>query len=114
MMSLLLKEGRRKKVRLLIGDKLLFDEIKPNLNTVDSRYLEIKGTLLKHFEISVLRHIRFEELRKINRTTTFYKCICNFTPEVGNILKILQIFHNILLPVVSFSCLNRDQIFSPR
>ena len=62
MMSLLLKEGRRKNVRLLIGDKLLFDEIKPNLNTVDSRYLEIQGILLKHFEISVLRHIRFAEL----------------------------------------------------
>ena len=34
------------------------------LNTVDSRYLEIEGTLSKHFEISVLRHIRFVVVRK--------------------------------------------------
>ena len=31
--------------------------------TVDSRYLEFQGTL-KYFEISVVRHIRFAELRK--------------------------------------------------
>ena len=31
--------------------------------TVDSRYLEFQGTL-KHFEISVPRHIRFSELMK--------------------------------------------------
>ena len=30
---------------------------------------------------------RIEE--KINRTTTFHKCICNLTPEVRDILKIL-------------------------
>ena len=42
------------------------------------------------FEISVSRHIRFAELRiKINRTTTFHKCICNLTPEVRDVLKIL-------------------------
>ena len=33
-------------------------------DTVDSRYLEIEGTLKKQFEISVLRHIRFVVLRK--------------------------------------------------
>ena len=45
---------------------------------------------LKYFEISVPRHISFAELRKIiNRTTTFNKWICNLTPEVGDILKIL-------------------------
>ena len=32
-------------------------------NAVDSRYLEVQG-LLKYFEISVPRHIRFAELRK--------------------------------------------------
>ena len=45
---------------------------------------------------------------KINRTTTFHKCICNMGPEVRDILKILwkrgeiasPRFHNILLPVV--------------
>ena len=45
---------------------------------------------LKHFEIKVLRHIRFSELRKkINRTTTFNKFICNWTLEVRDISKIL-------------------------
>ena len=45
---------------------------------------------LKYFEIFVPRHIkncRIEE--KINRTTTFNKCICNFAHEVRDILKIL-------------------------
>ena len=42
---------------------------------------------LKYFEISVPRHIRFAELRKkIIRTTTFDKYMCN---EVRDILKIL-------------------------
>ena len=41
---------------------------------------------LKHCEISVLRHIRCAELRKIpKRTTKFHKCICNLTPLVRNI-----------------------------
>ena len=58
-------------------------------NTVDSRYLEFRKTL-KHFEISVPRHIRFAEFRKqINRTNTFNKCVCNLTSEFRDILKIL-------------------------
>ena len=44
---------------------------------------------LKYFEISVSRHIRFAELRKINRTTTFHKWTCKLTPEDRDILKIL-------------------------
>ena len=41
------------------------------VHTVESRYLEIQETL-KHFEMSVLRHFRFAELRKtVNRTITF-------------------------------------------
>ena len=45
---------------------------------------------LKHFEISVPRHISVVEVRKkINWTTTFNKWICNLTPEVRDILKIL-------------------------
>ena len=56
------------------------------LNTVDSRYLEFQGTL-KNFEVSVPRHIRFAKLRKkIIRTTTFNKYICNWTLEVRDIL----------------------------
>ena len=45
---------------------------------------------VKYFEISVLRHIRFAELRKILiRLTTFNKYMCNWTLEVRDILKIL-------------------------
>ena len=45
---------------------------------------------LKQFKISVPRNIRAAEVRKtINRTTTFNKLICNLTPEVRNVLKIL-------------------------
>ena len=79
---------------------------------------------LKYFEISVPRHIRFAEFRKKNRTTIFNKCICNLTPEIRDILKILwkggeigaisPLFHNVLLPVLRFSCLSRDQIFASR
>ena len=64
----------------------------------------------------------------MNRKATFNKCICNLTPEVTDILKILwkrgeiapkegaisSLFHNILLPVVRFSCLSRDQIITLR
>ena len=39
---------------------------------------------LKYFEISLLRHIRFAELRKIRLTNT---CVCNWTLEVRDILK---------------------------
>ena len=57
--------------------------------TVDSRYLEFQGTL-KYFEISVPHHIRFAEFRKkINRRTTFNKCVCNLTPDFRDVLKIL-------------------------
>ena len=44
----------------------------------------------KHFEISVPRNIRVAIVGKTkNRTTTFNKSICNLTPEVRDILKIL-------------------------
>ena len=45
---------------------------------------------LKYFEISVVRHIRFAELRKkLILLTTFNKYMCNWTLEVRDILKIL-------------------------
>ena len=45
---------------------------------------------LKYFEITVHQHIRFAEFRKkMNRTANFNKCICNLTPEIRDILKIL-------------------------
>ena len=68
---------------------------------------------MKHFEISVLRHIRFVELRKtINQTTTFNRMNLKFDSQVRDILKILwkrgeiapKVFHNILLPVGRSLC----------
>ena len=68
---------------------------------------------LKYFEISVPRHTRFAELRKkIVRTTTFNKYICNWTLEVEDVLKILwkrgeigaisPLFHNIFYLLLDF------------
>ena len=43
---------------------------------------------MKHFEISVLRHIRFAELRKtINPTTTVNRMNLKFDSQVRDILK---------------------------
>ena len=81
------------------------------LNTVNSRYLEVPGTL-KYFEVSVPWHIRFAESRKKQTEQP------HFTNEyiirlqkLRDILKILwkrgeiaPLFHNILLPVVRFPC----------
>ena len=64
-------------------------------NSVISKYSRlslsrIPRDCLKYFKISVLRHIRFAELRKkLIRLTTFNKYMCNLTPEVRDILKIL-------------------------
>ena len=75
--------------------------------------------IFRDIRSSTYQICRIEE--KINRTTTFHKAVYNLTPEVRDILKILwkrgaisPLFHNILLPVVRFSCLNRDTIFSLR
>ena len=77
---------------------------------------------MKHFDISVLRHIRFAERRKtINRTNTLNRMNMNLAPKLRDILKILwkrgaisPLFRNILLPSGSSLCLNRDQIFTSR
>ena len=68
--------------------------------------------ILQDIRISTYQICRIEE--KINRTTTFNILVCNLTPEVRDILKILwkrgeiapisSLFHNILLPVVRFPC----------
>ena len=55
----------------------------------------------------------------MNRTDTFHKCKCKLTPEVRYIENIVEgasspLFHNILLTVVRFSCLSRDQIIASR
>ena len=62
---------------------------------------------MKYFEISVPRHIRFAELiEKIIQTTTFNKYICNWTPEVRELLKILWKRGEIAspLPQYFFTC----------
>ena len=59
-------------------------------NTGQLSLSRIPRDCLKYFEISVPRHIRFAELRKNKSNNhTFHKCICNLTPEVRDILKIL-------------------------
>ena len=93
-------------------------------STVDSRYLEFQGTVWNSSRYPYLNISGLQNWGKINRTTTFHKCIRNLTPGVRSILKILwkrgeiapisPLFHNILLPIVRFSCLNRDQIFTSR
>ena len=83
---------------------------------------------LKYFEISVVRHIRFAELRnKLIQLTTFNKYMCNWTLKFRYKLKnivekrrncslgaISPLFHNIFLHVVRFTCLGGDQIFTSR
>ena len=79
--------------------------------------------ILRYIHTSTFQICRIEE--KIIRTTTFNKYICNWTLEFRDILKILwksgeiapaisPLFHNIFLPVVRFSCMGRDQIFTSR
>ena len=81
--------------------------------------------ILRDIRTSIYRICTLEE--KLNWITTFQKWICNLTPEARDIFKtivekrrncslgvISPLFHNILLPVVRFSCLNRDQIFTSR
>ena len=64
----------------------------------DTQFLEIQSTLvtsnskglseiLRDIRTSTYKNCRIEE--KINRTTTFNKCICNWTLEIRDILKIL-------------------------
>ena len=91
-------------------------------NTVDSRYLEFQGTQwnTSRYPYLVISDLQNEE--KIIRTTTFKKYMCNWTLKFGDILKIMwkkgeivpSLFHNIFSPVVKFSCLGRDQIFTSR
>ena len=77
--------------------------------------------ILRDIRTSTYQICRIYE--KMNRTAAFNKYICNLTPEVRDILKILwkrgvgaisPLFHNILLPDVRFSCLSRDQIIASR
>ena len=94
--------------------------------TVDSRYLEIQGTLWNTSRCPYLDISDLQNWGKIIRTTTFNKYIVyiiwNCTPEVRDILKILwkrggaisPLFHNLFSSVVRFSCLGRDQTFTSR
>ena len=83
---------------------------------------------LKHFEISILRHIRFSELRKIQIAQPDFKnkyviILLYLEIYIKNIVgkgrnctwgAISPLIHNILLPDVKLICLNKDQIFSSR
>ena len=75
--------------------------------------------ILRDIRTSTYQICKIEE--KIIRTTTFNKYVCNWTLEFRNILKIMwkrgaisPLFHNIFLPVVRFSCIGRDQIFTSK
>ena len=71
---------------------------------MDSRYLRVQGTSRN---TSRYPYIDISDLRKkINQTITFHKWICNLTPEVEYVVE--PLFHNVLLPVLRFSCLNKD------
>ena len=83
--------------KLLTNDIVSFEQLGPDVLLYSQ--LSLSGNprdYLKYFKIFVPQHIRFAELRKkkkiriiINRITTFHKRICNLTPDVRDILKIL-------------------------
>ena len=66
--------------------------------------------ILRDIGASTYQICRIEE--KINLLTTFNKCMCNWTLEVRDLLKISS-FPQYFLHV-RFSCLGRDQIFTSR
>ena len=92
------KEMRKKQRQKHIQSTLVILEVQGTLwNTSRYPYLDISD--LQNWE------------KKINGTSSFQKWICNLTPEVRDILKILwksgeisPLFHNILLPLVWFPC----------
>ena len=84
--------------------------------------------ILRDIRTSTYQNCRIEKKKsKKNRTTTFNKYICNWTLEVRYIENIVENGENCsflssnfssfplyFLPVVRFSCLGRDQIFTSR
>ena len=61
--------------------------------TVDSRYLEVQGTLWNtsrypYLDISDLQNIKKKKKKK-KKSTTFKKWICNLTLKIRDVLKIL-------------------------
>ena len=78
--------------------------------------------ILRDIRTPTYQIFRIEET--LIRLTTFNKYMCNLTSEVRDILKILRkrgeirsnfsSFPQYFLPVVKFSCLGRDQIFTSR
>ena len=102
---------------------LIFSWSSEETSTVDARYLQ--GTL---WNISRYPYLDISDLQKwgkIIRLATFNKYICTWTLEVRDILGILwkrgeiapencSCFPQYFSPVVRFSCLGRDQIFTSR
>ena len=81
--------------------------------TVDSRYLEVQGTLWNSSRYRTPTYQICRTEKKIYRMTTFNKWICNLTP-ISKKIAISYLFHNILLFNVRFPCETRNQIFTSR
>ena len=79
--------GVRAALKKMFGPLLPFHQIRTKSSKYSRLSLSrIPRNSLKHFEISIPRHIRVEGVSKIiNWTTTFNKWMCNLTPEVRNI-----------------------------
>ena len=72
--------------RLEINVWWLFCDILPLMtSTVDSRYLEVEGTLKNSSRYPYFDIIRFVVLREKNLNNQFYKRLCNLTPLIKNI-----------------------------
>ena len=76
--------------------------------TIDSRYLEVQGTLWNTSRYPYLDISDMQNWGKYKSTITFQKWICNLTPEVRDRLKmflkreISSLFHSILLLLLDF------------
>ena len=100
----------------MIKSKLSALEVQSTLVISNSKGL---FEILRDIRTSTYQSCRIEE--KIILTTTINKYMCNWTLEVRDILKILRkrgenfsSFPQCFLPVVRFSCLGREQIFTSR
>ena len=56
--------------------------------TVDSRYLEVKGTIWNTLRYPYLDISNLQNWGKLNRTTTFHKLVCNLIPAIWGILEL--------------------------
>ena len=118
-------------VNLTTGNKILWKKRRQSNFSNLPQYFQYtvisnsKGLseILRDIRTSTYQFCRIEE--KIIRTTTFNKFICNWALEVRDFVKILwkrgeiarsnfSSFPQNFSPVVRFSCLGRDKIFTSR